>query len=163
MKNLIWTLTIVAALTSCDSQNKATKEEEKVNYESFGEQIDEKDAIDVASLANVLNSEDSAVVKLTATVDEVCQMKGCWMTLENQEGDPVRVTFKDYGFFVPKDIAGREIIIEGVARNTILEPDVAKHYAEDAGVSYDSTKTYEEIAFVAKGVLVASAAEPVQE
>jgi hypothetical protein len=163
MKNLIWMLGVVVVLASCNSKTSTSEQQVEVSYDSFGEQIDDSDAVDVASLSEMLTNQDSAVVKLTATVDEVCQMKGCWMTIKNESGDPVRVTFKDYGFFVPKDIAGRQIVIEGVAKNTVLEPDVAKHYAEDAGQPYDSTKTYEEIAFIAQGVLVASAADAVQE
>ena len=66
----------------------------------------------------------------------------------------VKWTFKDYGFFVPKDISGKDVIVSGIVSKVVLAPDVAEHYAEDAGEEYDSTKTYVEYAFLADGVLV---------
>ena len=53
-----------------------------------------------------INESDTTELVFEATIDEVCQMKGCWMTLESDQ--KVRVTFKDYGFFVPKDAGGTE-------------------------------------------------------
>ena len=36
------------------------------------------------------------------------------MKVETADGSLMRVTFKDYGFFVPMDIGGKEIVMEGV-------------------------------------------------
>ncbi|MFY0685717.1 MAG: DUF4920 domain-containing protein [Cyclobacteriaceae bacterium] len=124
------------------------------NYLPFGEEITAVESKSIVEVGQLLAGQDSIVVKLTGTVDEVCQAKGCWMTLSNASGDPVRVTFKDYGFFVPKDIAGKEVIVEGVIRKDVLSEKMARHYAEDAGEAFDSTKVYNEFAFVANGVLV---------
>jgi hypothetical protein len=45
-------------------------------------------------------------------VTEVCQKKGCWTVI--REGDAhVRVRFKDYGFFLPKDCVGAEAYAQG--------------------------------------------------
>jgi hypothetical protein len=127
-------------------------------YDSFGALIEE----DGPESVNVLNeldweSQDSLNMKVRGEITEVCQMKGCWMKLDNDEGTPIRVTFRDYGFFVPKDAAGKEVIIEGTVTKTELAPEVAMHYAEDSGEEYDSTRTYIEYAFVADGVLIAAA------
>jgi hypothetical protein len=126
----------------------------KTNYEGFGEPIDPKTAISIQSL-NSLSVESETSIKLTGTVNEVCQAKGCWMTLTNENGAPIRVTFKDYGFFVPKDIAGSKVIVNGLLTKAELDPEMAKHYAEDANTTYDSTKSYLEYSLVADGVLVA--------
>jgi hypothetical protein len=73
-------------------------------------------------------------IKIEASVAEVCKMKGCWMVLT--EGDlAVRTTFKDYGFFVPKDLIGRVVAAEGVLSRTVTPEAEARHYAEDAGAS----------------------------
>jgi hypothetical protein len=47
----------------------------------------------------------------------------------------VHVTFKDYGFFVPKDSKGHEMIVEGRAFIEETDVETLKHYAEDAGES----------------------------
>lgn len=98
-------------------------------------------------------SEEEQTFKVRGVIEEVCQMKGCWMVLKNDQGANIRVTFKDYGFFVPKDISGSEVIVEGIANKEVLEEDVARHYAEDGGKEYDESMR-NSISFVAKGVLV---------
>ncbi|WP_462248552.1 DUF4920 domain-containing protein [Ekhidna sp.] len=121
-------------------------------FGSHGDEITPKSAISIDEfLAQVSEEENS--FKVRGTIEEVCQMKGCWMTLRNDQGANVRVTFKDYGFFVPKDISGSEVIIEGIASEEVLDEDVARHYAEDGGKEYDESMR-NTITFVAKGVLV---------
>ncbi|MCS6803675.1 MAG: DUF4920 domain-containing protein [Acidobacteriota bacterium] len=73
-------------------------------------------------------------IRIEAKIAEVCQMKGCWMVLVDGE-HTVRVTFKDYGFFVPKNSAGRMVIVEGQVSETTISEAQARHYAEDAGKS----------------------------
>lgn len=123
-----------------------------VNYESFGEEITDESAMEINDFLVKVSDEESTY-KVKAVIEEVCQMKGCWMTLRNEEGANIRVTFKDYGFFVPKDISGSEVIIEGVAAKEVLEEDLAKHYADDSGKEYDESMR-NAITFVANGVLV---------
>lgn len=122
-------------------------------YESFGNKITSKEVAPLDRLSK-LSESDTLEMKISANVAEVCQAKGCWMTLNAVDGIPIRVTFKDYGFFVPKDIAGRNVIVNGKVSRTTLSEEAAKHYAEDAGQSYDPSKSYIEYAFVADGVLV---------
>ena len=62
------------------------------------------------------------------------------------EGE-IFVQFQDYGFFMPKDLAGQEVIIEGKAYRQETSVEELKHYAEDAG------KTAEEIAAITEPVM----------
>ncbi|MFT6881718.1 MAG: hypothetical protein ACJAVY_000508 [Marinoscillum sp.] len=126
--------------------------EKKQSWDSFGDPIS-SDLIQEEALDNL--NDTPQPVKFEAEIAEVCQMKGCWMTLKGETGQSVRVTFKDYGFFVPKDASGRKVIIEGVASVAELDEATAKHYAEDAGVEYDESKTLREVSVVASGVLIA--------
>jgi Domain of unknown function (DUF4920) len=96
--------------------------------------------------------------KATGKVVSVCQEKGCWMKVEKSGGETVMVKFKDYGFFMPKDIVGKEVVLDGEA--TVKETSVKqlKHYAQDAGKSKEEISKIKapkkELIFVAKGVLV---------
>ena len=96
--------------------------------------------------------------KITGKVVEVCQEKGCWMKIEKTDGEKLMVKFKDYGYFMPMNIVGKEVVLEGEA--TIKEVSVKQqqHYAKDAGKSEEEikkiTKAKKEVQFVAKGVLV---------
>ncbi len=141
MKSILITLVLIACTTS------------QKDYESYGEPITDTDALAIESLIQEV-TDQSQTFKVRGTIEEVCQMKGCWMTLRNESNANIRVTFKDYGFFVPKDISGSEVVIEGTAMTELLDEDVARHYAEDGGVEYqDSMRNA--ISFVAHGVLVA--------
>lgn len=123
-------------------------------YDSFGAVITADASGSMDALVAGLETSDTLQVKLTATIDEVCQAKGCWMTLKG--GQKVRVTFKDYAFFVPKDASGREVVVEGVAIANVLSEDEARHFAEDAGKPYDPSML-KEISIVANGVLIRKA------
>lgn len=105
-----------------------------------------------------MDEGDSLSLKVTARVDEVCQMKGCWMRLNLEDGRQVMVRFKDYGFFMPKDIAGKEVIVNGRAFIKETSVDEQRHYAEDAGKSENDiaaiTKAKKSFAFEADGVLL---------
>jgi len=95
---------------------------------------------------------------LEAEVDECCQEKGCWMTLTHA-GQTVRVTFKDYGFFVPRDTPGRTVRLQGVFEQRLVPESQQKHWLEDAGrpeeaaAVHGDTRTY---VIVASGVLIRS-------
>lgn len=96
--------------------------------------------------------------KVSGKVAEVCQEKGCWMKIEKANGEKVMVRFKDYGFFMPKNIVGKEVVLEGETVEKEVSVKQQQHYAKDAGKSEDEikkiTKPKKELQFVAKGVLV---------
>ena len=137
------TLTVILVIISYSQQ---------VRYQTYGEKISLNDNMSTELFLKEV-SDEGQLFKIKGTVQEVCQSKGCWMRLKNDQNQSIRVTFKDYGFFVPKDIAGREVILEGVALQMELEEDMAKHYADDAGKAYEERIT-KEVSIVASGVLV---------
>jgi hypothetical protein len=99
---------------------------------------------------------DTLKTTLRGTVNEVCQAKGCWMTIAASDDDEMMVKFKDYGFFMPMDISGREVIMQGMAYYQITPVDELRHYAEDAGKSEEEitaiTEPKRELRFLADGV-----------
>jgi hypothetical protein len=96
--------------------------------------------------------------KITGKVVEVCQEKGCWMKIEKADGETLMVKFKDYGYFMPKNIVGKEVVLDGEATMKEVSVKQQQHYAKDAGKSEEEikkiTKPKKELQFVAKGVLV---------
>ena len=97
---------------------------------------------------------DGKAVSITAKVRKSCERKGCWMELASSEKAPgVRVTFKDYGFFVPLDSAGKTAKVEGTVKVAELSPERAKHYeSEGAMVAKDKSGKYREVQLVANGL-----------
>ncbi|CAH0994472.1 hypothetical protein EMA8858_00582 [Emticicia aquatica] len=127
-------------------------------YDSFGEKIKPNGAITTNELVKKATEKGKVEAKVSGVVESVCQVKGCWMKVKLEDGQTMRVTFKDYGFFVPKDIAGKTIVFEGNAATKTTSVDELRHYAVDAGKSKDDvakiTEPKTELTFEANGVLV---------
>jgi len=96
--------------------------------------------------------------KITATVTEVCKEKGCWMKIRREDGEDIMVKFRDYAFFMPQNIVGQTVVLEGVANIKETSVEQLRHYATDAGQSKAEIKKIKkpkkDIQFVASGVLV---------
>ena len=126
----------------------------------FGEQINADGVISYDQLLAKMSATDSMAVKVSGTVESVCQKKGCWMNIvsEDPEKASMFVKFKDYGFFMPKDITGQQVIMEGYAFREVTSVDELKHYAEDEGKSKEEieaiTEPMEELKFMASGVIL---------
>jgi hypothetical protein len=80
-----------------------------------------------SSLADVLaKPEAGKAVRLEGTIERVCRNKGCWLELKQGE-QSVHVTFEGYSFFVPRDSAGRPVVLEGKVVVTRPDDDHAAH------------------------------------
>ena len=126
-------------------------------WSSFGDTITADNAIEATDLITKLEGHDSLNVKLHAKVDEVCQKKGCWMNIP--VGDKtMRVKFKDYGFFVPKNAGGKTAVFTGKAFMDTTSVEDLRHYAKDEGLSeVEINKIIDpkiELSFEADGVII---------
>lgn len=87
------------------------------------------------ALANV-DKFDGKTVKIEGEVKDVCQTKGCWLVVTDGKRE-MRVSFKDYSFFVPKDSAGKKVTLEGVIQKKTISEDHAQHIAEESKTKVD--------------------------
>lgn len=98
--------------------------------------------------------------QLRGKVISVCKAKGCWMNVDLADGNTVFVKFKDYGFFVPTDFEGTEIVMKGLAFVEQVSVEEQRHYAEDEGATEEEIKKItmpkEKYQFTASGVSVVS-------
>ena len=131
----------------------------KPGQNSYGEVITEDGATNFYGLASSLKASDTLQIKLDGIIEEVCQAKGCWMTLmDSKKSSSVFVRFKDYSFFVPKDAGGNRAIVEGQLFTQVTPVETLRHYARDKGASEDEiaaiTEPKQEIHMMASGVLI---------
>jgi len=124
----------------------------------FGAATTADGAVPVATVTSLLKNQESAQVKVVATVIDVCPKKGCWMQLEMPDQSKVFVKMKDYAFFVPTAITGKTVVIEGEVKTITTSVDELKHYAEDAKKSKEEidaiTEPKSEVRLTASGILV---------
>ncbi len=159
---------LFVVLTACgSSQQSAATEEAPVATEevagTFGANFMAKEVVPANALLTSYSENqlvDTLKTTLQGKVNEVCQAKGCWMTIAAGNGEEMMVKFKDYGFFMPKDISGREVVMHGMAYYQITPVDELRHYAEDAGKSAEEiaeiTEPKRELRFLADGVKLLS-------
>lgn len=164
LKRLVPCLLAAVLFAACGSDQSAKTDAQSANPaddgKHFGAMTDAANAITYDELIPKMATTDSLAVKVSGKVGEVCQKKGCWMTLvSDQPGQPeMRVTFKDYAFFMPKDLAGKRVVVDGYAIVEETPVDVLRHYAEDAGKSKEEiekiTEPKREVAYEAAGVVI---------
>lgn len=156
MKHLLSLFCAVLVLASCNNSKPEEKKESGLLY--FGDSITTDGATEATQLISLLEAKDSIPVKLSGKITNVCQKKGCWMKMDLGNNQSLRVTFKDYAFFVPKDAGGKEVIVEGYAFNDTISVEELKHYAEDAGSTKEEiekiTEPEVEFSFEANGVIL---------
>ena len=86
-------------------------------------------------LAAVIAAGDAYIgkrVHVTAAIGKVCQQKGCFL-IAHDGAAVARVTFADYGFFVPTDSGNKPVTIAGVFGRKTISGDEARHFARDTG------------------------------
>lgn len=170
MKKIACMLFFALALASCNNEKKNEIAPEKevaeanntTKYATFGDSISADGYLSMDEMREKYNNlalGDTLNVKFKSQSKEVCQEKGCWMTVDLGEGQESFVRFKDYAFFVPKNAGDREVITEGKAYLEEISVDELKHYAKDAGKSQEEidqiTEPKRTLRFEATGVLIA--------
>lgn len=152
---LIVFLLAICAIQAQNSQNG------KSSLASFGEVIESQGAMNTKEMTlkyQHMAVADTLTTKFTAKVTDVCKAKGCWMKLEMEDGSKTMVKFKDYGFFVPKDIEGKKVIVNGKAFVSEMSVADQRHYAKDGGKSEEEiaqiTEPKKTYSFEADGVLL---------
>lgn len=124
----------------------------------YGEVITKDSALTIEEMKTAMGDKKEMPVKVVASVHAVCKKKGCWMELKANDGTTLRVTFKDYGFFVPVDTENKTAIAQGVAK--VEETSVAdlKEYAKDDGATKEEIAAIKapkkELVFEATGVIL---------
>ena len=150
MKN-IFLLLFISPLISLSQSNTLI---ESLNF--FGEKISTDNVIDYDTF--IENSKIVSKSKIEGTILSSCPKKGCWMQVKI-DSDTIQVTFKDYGFFVPKTgLENKKTILEGYPKQDTISIKMLKHFAEDAGKSQKEidkiTKPEYKISFIADGVII---------
>ncbi|MEM7280498.1 MAG: DUF4920 domain-containing protein [Pseudomonadota bacterium] len=106
---------LIGQLSFAQEQTKRLSNPVKVTdeFETFG--VVQSDDSPIFSLSYLLENQtdfqDTTFV-LSTKVGQVCQKKGCFFIAYDGEHS-VRVSFKDYSFFVPTDIGGKQVRLQG--------------------------------------------------
>ena len=126
---------ILLAAAGVSAEDAAVRLSEPVHvtgtYEEFGGRLPaDREPVTLSALVADAGSALGRPAVVEARVSRVCRKKGCFFIA--QDGDTVvRVSFRDYGFFVPTDISGRRVTLSGELVETTLSAEEAAHYRAD--------------------------------
>lgn len=123
----------------------------------FGAPLGSSPALPLKAVLDKPDEFASHSVTVEAQVRRNCTRRGCWMEIA-ESSDPnlpgCRVTFKDYGFFVPLDSSGSKARVEGTVEvQTVPAAQVA--HLESEGAKFSGKQpdgSAREIRMVATGV-----------
>lgn len=157
MRYLLLMLAILAANVHAESEAIRLSEpvESGETYEVFGAPMPDKSQ-GLSLRAAIAHEEELAgeEVRVSTRIAKVCQKKGCFFVAT--EGDALaRITFADYGFFIPTDSGGKQATLVGTLTRNALTEEQAAHAAEDLGEQSGKAQMQQfEYAIVATSVLI---------
>lgn len=156
--SLFFVFSLLIGLSCQSPKEQSTTATKETIPGHYGGPTDEAGAVTVEEMFGQLEKGSDFEGKVAAEIREVCVKKGCWLTVALPDGNLMRVTFKDYGFFVPTTSKGYPVILEGIAQKSVTDVETLRHYAEDADKPGEEIKAItqpkEEYTFEAVGVVI---------
>jgi hypothetical protein len=155
MKKILLFAVAMLCIAGIKAQNKITPAAPGVTY---GKVVTAENSVKTQALPQAFKGDSVYNGKITGEVVEVCTKKGCFMKLAQTRGEPIMVRFTNYAYFMPQNIVGKTVVVEGTAK--VTETSVAKlqHYAEDAGKNQAEIAAIKspkkDVEIMADGVLV---------
>ena len=124
---------VIAADSGVSAEHSSDQVDVATGVETFGATLDE--SLTVVRLPRLLEDADDNLgtpFLMSVRVSQVCQKKGCFF-IARDGGSTIRISFKDYGFFVPTDISGKRVLLAGELVRRELSEEQAEHYSNDLG------------------------------
>ena len=123
-------------------------------HETFGSKLPEGG--DLLSLGELMSDNKKYLDKevlVETRIAKVCQKKGCFF-VATEGASTARVTFKDYGFFIPTDSGGKDVVLLGTFSRKSVTKEEAEHYSADLGEKVASAPAKFEYSIVATAVRI---------
>jgi hypothetical protein len=155
---LLLALTLISGCSKSPATGTEPSAQPSVNVERFGAALNS--ATQSKPLEEVLSNPsgyEGQALTVEGKVRRACSAKGCWMELAkdlNPQSQGCRVTFKDYGFFVPTDSAGASAKVEGVLKLKQVPKGRVTHLEQEGAVFSNKNPdgSANEVQLVATGV-----------
>ena len=108
----------------------------------FGKRFRTENSISQDSLYTLL-TKDTLIkeVKVSGTVDFVCQQEGCWFTYLTSEGEIIRVMLKNKAYVIPTEINLKSAICLGDGKRKVFLPEELKTIYGQAGYPQSTLDT----------------------
>ncbi len=102
-----------------------------------GAAITSKKATDIARLAKDPKKYVGQTVRIDGTVKKVCQGAGCWVEVASGKGVTFLAKSLDESVLLPKDCAGRKIVVQGIVTMMPAKDAEAHQHADHAAEGHE--------------------------
>ena len=143
---------VVLPLFSCNNK--------KDSYKNYGlVDVDSTKAISLDDMLQQLDQNPENVeFTFYAPIEEVCQNAGCWVNVKKDNGEFLRVRFKNHFVIPVKTKIGSVAYFHGQAFWDTISVELQQHFAEDAKMNESEISKIQqpkfELNFEADGILV---------
>lgn len=147
---------IAPAIFAGESEVKRLSEPVAIteSHELFGAMLpDTGTPLSLGELVKDNDKYQDQEVLLATRIAKVCQKKGCFFVAQDGPAT-ARVSFKDYGFFIPTDSGGKDVVLLGTFSRKSVSKQEAEHYAKDLGETADSSPERFQYSIVASAVKI---------
>ena len=115
----------------------------------MGDTVPDGEALTPDELIAGANDYAGQTVVVEGVAREVCQQKGCWLTLADDQGRTVRVNVPrdesdTYVYTFPMDASGQTVRLAGRLAVETESVEDQRHYATDGGASADEVEAITE-------------------
>ena len=142
MKQAIVLLFILCASTALSAQTISLSEPvaKDATSETYGKVLDaELKEVSMSDLVTHSQQYVNQPFQLETRIAKVCQKKGCFFIAQQNE-HIIRVSFKDYGFFIPTDSSGKTVRLNGALIQKEISEEQAAHFNSDLQVATGDIK-----------------------
>jgi hypothetical protein len=123
----------------------------------YGQKPDTTAMMSAAKVEAFMGKKTRISTTIEGRVIRVTREKGGWFELDASAGKVISAHFKNYNINIPADLAGRTVIMEGVAAKQFIADDL-QHLAGDtvSGKKQHKVKTdpKRKVTFEVKGLMV---------
>lgn len=140
---------LLSAVTDAQTVRLSEPVSSDAGSEIFGQVLDE--TLKPVKLAMLVEQPEDFMTEpfvLETRIAKVCQRKGCFFIAQQNE-HMMRVSFRDYGFFIPTDSSGKTVQLAGQLVAKERSPEQTAHFQADLKCNSDEVqagKVYEIVA-----------------
>jgi hypothetical protein len=108
----------------------AQKKTGLVHGQIFGSKPDTTGVMDASKVEAFMDKKVRISVAIRGRVLKVTHEKGGWFTIDAGKGRTISAHFKNYAVNIPRTLAGRTVILDGIAQKQFIADD-GQHFAGD--------------------------------
>lgn len=82
---------------------------------AYGNAITKATNYTSTELLEKLKTEKNFSVVVSGKVLDYCKGEGCWLTMENNGGEPLFIEIENQRFILPHNIKGKSVVVQGIA------------------------------------------------